>query len=146
MYNNAFFHHDRLVNCCIIMQQVDTCHRIIHKRQQRRWTEAISIEYMHVIDLLIHNNDENERKLFKNCMSWNYSRRQLSKDVHRYIMALTRKYMNNIYIYIYICIYIYSETCLNLTLKNCLNQTDLTVPCTKFICNLDLHRPNTCLN
>jgi hypothetical protein len=39
-------------------------------------------------------------------------------------------------------LYINSETCLNRTLskpKTCINQTDFTVPSTKFLCNLDLY-------
>jgi len=43
----------------------------------------------------------------------------------------------------------YSETCLNRTLsklKTCLNKTDLTVPSTKCLCNMNLCKPNTRLN
>ena len=41
--------------------------------------------------------------------------------------------------------YIYSETCLNWTLsklKTCLIQTDFTIPYTKYLCNLNLCKPN----
>ena len=44
---------------------------------------------------------------------------------------------------------IFSEICLNRTLnkpKTCLNQTDLTVQSTQCLCNLNLCKPNSCLN
>jgi len=43
----------------------------------------------------------------------------------------------------------YSKTCLNWTLsklKTCLSQTDFTVPSTKCLCNLNMRKPNNCLN
>ena len=42
-----------------------------------------------------------------------------------------------------------TKPCLNQTLskpKTCVIQTDFTVPSTKYLCNLNLCKPNTCLN
>ena len=65
----------------------------------------------------------------------------------QYLIAIVYSVIS-VYIMHYV-IMLYSEICLNRTLskpKTCLNQTDCTIPSTKSLCNLNLCKPNTCLN